>query len=596
MAEVELGTEKSMINSVCYTDILETIQISKSHILELSSSSFTSEKRTFIEPHNATLAPNPALHHSVQSIMSRCPECGSFVLQKPDPFELNIPIAPQTLARISRLWTTNDPAQEPELALIRPVAKKAAARLACLDSEIFRLRDHLRDLEEEHAALAEYHAKNSTILSPMRRIPSEILGEIFSWSLLLSSAPDVKASPWVLTHVSRRWRAVAVTKFSLWSYIFLDFSCRRTYSLDMVRTQIQRASTLNISFYGSRDSDSHPQINMLQLLLERSSIWEELRLQLIPALIPLITASRGRLPLLRRAWVQWNGPESQVAVESVDFFRIAPSLTDITVISEHRFVPTVLPIHHRLTRYDLDAPWATHYELLKSLPNLREVRITRDFDLPLAWPEPGEPIRLLQLRRLYVSRIECLAYLTAPALESLVIHSHGGDETRSHLHPFVMRSSCRLRRLCMSGLPDPQDVGDILQQQPSITEVAIMVRDEETQDEDTERDALTALFTRFTITNSTAILPHICELHFGCRNAEAIYYPLYLDMVDSRWNADSCALKAAELVLPNTESHPDPESLMRIETLRQAGMQIVLLSGTIAQDRADQWFLIPPRA
>ncbi|KAJ7260351.1 hypothetical protein B0H12DRAFT_1181996, partial [Mycena haematopus] len=149
-------------------------------------------------------------------MVSPCSTCGAFVTSNTGEFELNITIAPWTLARISQLLTTNEPPQDAELSLILPVARKTAARLACLEAEISRLRDQLTQLEEERAALAKYHAQNAIILSPLRRMPSEVLGEIFSWTLPLKRALDIADSPWVLTHVSRRWRAIAVSKSSLW--------------------------------------------------------------------------------------------------------------------------------------------------------------------------------------------------------------------------------------------------------------------------------------------------------------------------------------------------------------------------------------------
>ncbi|KAJ7483482.1 hypothetical protein FB451DRAFT_991164, partial [Mycena latifolia] len=65
-------------------------------------------------------------------------------------------------------------------------------------------------------------------LSPLRRMPPELLGEIFSWTL-----PSVqealgrrrfqdKHSPWVFTQVCHRWRAVALSTPSLWSQIVIN--------------------------------------------------------------------------------------------------------------------------------------------------------------------------------------------------------------------------------------------------------------------------------------------------------------------------------------------------------------------------------------
>ncbi|KAF7343726.1 ABC protein [Mycena sanguinolenta] len=525
-------------------------------------------------------------------MMSQCSACGASAIADSDEFEFSIKTGPQTLARISQLLATNEPPQEPELAVLRPVAQKTAARLACLDAEISRLQDQLKQLQDERASLAEYHAQNTTILSPMRRIPSEILGEIFLSSLPSKCALKVQDSPWVLTHVCRLWRAVAVSNSSLWTRIHVNFANGEKYSLDMARTQIERARTLRIGFYGSRDDDSGPQVNVLQLLLERSSIWQELRLGLIAALVPLLTEYSERLPLLRRAWVQWDGPGSQVGIDSLDFLALAPSLTDITVFSEYRFIPTLLPSHHQLTRYDFDAPWTTHYELLRSLPNLQEVRIVRNFDRSVPWPAPGDPIQLVHLRRMCVSDSRILNYLIAPVLESIAIYDRKNLATNSHLERFITRSSCAVRRLCIAGLPDVQSTEEILRQHPFMTQLALWITDPHAENENSERDLLTRFLIRFTVSNSTRILSHLSKLHFGCENANAISYSLYLNMVDSRWSSSDCHLEDTELLLPNAAADLDPEFLSRMETLIQRGMHISFLLGESAHTRAEQWFHI----
>ncbi|KAJ6503762.1 hypothetical protein C8R45DRAFT_973667 [Mycena sanguinolenta] len=520
--------------------------------------------------------------------MSRCSACGAFPSSNSDQFELNITITPRTMARISDLLTTNEPPQEPELLVLRPVTQKTAARLASLDAEISHLKDQLRQLQEERAALGKYHAQNTTILSPLRRMPDEILEEIFFWSLSSSRLLDVEDSPWALTHVSHRWRAIAISKSSLWSHIYLDFSIEMEYPWAMVRTQIQRARTLNISFYGSRDRDSHPQVDLLRLLLECSFVWEELRLQLTPALIPLLSAFRGRLPLLRKAFIRWDDPEGEADIDSLDFFTFSPSLADITVYCQHHFVPTLLPMHYQLTRYDFEAPWATHYELLKSLPNLQEMRIMRRFDRGVPWPQAHEPIHLVHLRKMHVSHVQCLDYLGAPVLQSISFGSHRSVDAHRHLEPFITRSSCVLHRLCIAGLPDTLCAEEILNQYSSITEFALRIVDIK-GNEKIERDVLTTFFTRFTVSNSTQILPHISKLDISCENAHAIPYSLYLNMLHSRWSTPSCSLKAAELLFPNAIVDPDPESLAKMRTLCQAGMQISFLSGDFAEKRANQW-------
>ncbi|KAJ7246152.1 hypothetical protein B0H12DRAFT_768396 [Mycena haematopus] len=240
-----------------------------------------------------------------------------------------ITTAPRTLARYHHLLNTNEPPQDSDLALIRPLAEKTAARLAYLEAERLRLKDQMKQLEAEHAMLSKYQSQNTTILSPLRRIPLEILAEIFSCTLprVPEAPPDIAESPWVLTHVSSRWRAVAVSKSSLWSQIYLNFWLEQDYSSAMIKTQIERARRLEIRFHGSEDVESRPQIAMWRLLSKHSSIWEELFIELTSDLVPHLEALRGPLPALRRARVQWDSAASQEDVESIGCFRMAVSLS-----------------------------------------------------------------------------------------------------------------------------------------------------------------------------------------------------------------------------------------------------------------------------
>ncbi|KAJ7683132.1 hypothetical protein B0H17DRAFT_942197, partial [Mycena rosella] len=117
---------------------------------------------------------------------------------------------------------SNTPPQDAELVFIRAVVSKTGARLADVEKEISGLRRRLQQLEEERASLSKYQAQNNAVFSPLRRMPPEVLAEIFSWTLPslfeATNRPkfDTKHSPWVLTHISSRWRAVALSTPSLW--------------------------------------------------------------------------------------------------------------------------------------------------------------------------------------------------------------------------------------------------------------------------------------------------------------------------------------------------------------------------------------------
>ncbi|KAJ7692103.1 hypothetical protein B0H17DRAFT_1010681, partial [Mycena rosella] len=133
--------------------------------------------------------------------------------------------SPEMLARHHKLLATNEPPIGFELPYIKSIVSNTSARLVCLEKNISQRKDPVAQLEEERTSLSSYYFQNLAILSPLRRMPPEMLCEIFSQTLPSVSEAmeyerwDVKHSPWVLTHVSSRWRAVALATPSLWSQV-----------------------------------------------------------------------------------------------------------------------------------------------------------------------------------------------------------------------------------------------------------------------------------------------------------------------------------------------------------------------------------------
>ncbi|KAJ7312474.1 hypothetical protein DFH08DRAFT_659904, partial [Mycena albidolilacea] len=96
-----------------------------------------------------------------------------------------------------------------------------------LDDEIANLQKKLKRLEEEHTVWFRYQTQNNAILSPLRRMPLEILHKIFSSALPLIGdmrGSDMGQIPWLLTQISSHWRAIAISTSSLWSRITIDYS------------------------------------------------------------------------------------------------------------------------------------------------------------------------------------------------------------------------------------------------------------------------------------------------------------------------------------------------------------------------------------
>ncbi|KAJ7210216.1 hypothetical protein B0H12DRAFT_958752, partial [Mycena haematopus] len=109
---------------------------------------------------------------------------------------------------------SNEVPLDSEIPTIRSGISKIDASLACIHDEIVQLQSRLKQLEAERERLASYRAQSCAILSPLRRMPPEILGEIFLWTI--PALPDQRYSPWFLTHICCRWREIAVSSPLLW--------------------------------------------------------------------------------------------------------------------------------------------------------------------------------------------------------------------------------------------------------------------------------------------------------------------------------------------------------------------------------------------
>ncbi|KAJ6580867.1 hypothetical protein B0H19DRAFT_486595 [Mycena capillaripes] len=524
--------------------------------------------------------------------VSRCSECGSLSRPshslEPEVFNAaDTPPSPGT--RHYRLLNSNEAPDDSELPFIRSVISKTDAQL-----------ERLKPVVEAYTSLSNYRAINSTILSPLRRMPAELLREIFAWTLpslrddWSRGRFEIQASPWVLTHVSSRWRAVSLSTPSLWSRVAIEYfgssDPSSGYPLSVVEAQIQRAQKLKIHFYACEKVDTSPQLQMFQFLSQHSERWEELSIGITAELVPLLAALRDRVPSLRRLWINWNCRESQRGVQSIDSFQTASSLVDFGTFHEYRFIPIAFPIH-QLTRYQLDGPWDTHKDILTRALNLVEARITIDFDdQSQAWLDSDDIFDLTRLQRLYVSDSGLLDRFRAPALEELALAVQDDDnpDILQLLEAFIGRSACPLRRLCLKECPNAHTTITILEKIPRITELSIIIHD---FDACPQINALMEALTVKTMPGSggmaSAVAPELQSLRFGCTDESYIDAKLCLKMLRSRWEVEDRALKTAALL---TNLRPGSDSVVRgLRALRQEGLDILLLEGLQATDQIDSW-------
>ncbi|KAJ7314375.1 hypothetical protein DFH08DRAFT_755855, partial [Mycena albidolilacea] len=115
------------------------------------------------------------------------------------------------------LDANNDPPAEHNLLSIRESVSRGSARRAFLDTKISSLQAKLDKLLEERDSLDTEIRKHEGALSPLRRIPPEVLSLIFDFASPFTECfVIIEDGPWPLSAVCSRWRSIALCQPSLW--------------------------------------------------------------------------------------------------------------------------------------------------------------------------------------------------------------------------------------------------------------------------------------------------------------------------------------------------------------------------------------------
>ncbi|KAI0694203.1 hypothetical protein BC835DRAFT_1415455 [Cytidiella melzeri] len=117
---------------------------------------------------------------------------------------------------------------------------KITAKIQDAEQELERIvresHEVIRDLEQERAVVADGIARTLAYLSPIRRLPHELLGQIFTFIF-----EDYPCCSWVLSAVCQLWRRQVLSMPRLWSKIRLVTTPNA--SPDTVRLWLERSGT-----------------------------------------------------------------------------------------------------------------------------------------------------------------------------------------------------------------------------------------------------------------------------------------------------------------------------------------------------------------
>ncbi|KAJ7601510.1 hypothetical protein DFH06DRAFT_1312196 [Mycena polygramma] len=501
-----------------------------------------------------------------------------------EPFSLPGKVSPE----IDHLLKTNDVPLDSQIPAIREIISE---RIDALDTMIGALDVQIRHLQATRAQLARRRSETAdcahqfcAIPSPVRRVPQELISEIFALLTAQDRARLGSKPPWRLGFICRSWRRYAFSYSLLWSSLTISTDRQwhphtTTRMLSKLQAQLLRSATgpLDISWSGVSDD---PETQVLDLVLPDSNHWRTVRFD--------ISGSKPVLDWLQPVYGKLDRLERLEVINAArtifpDIFAAAPKLREVAFfsrrhISGHKpaFDAHITIPWGQITHYRGELSFARQLDILFAAPNLSSCAL--DIVEPHNFVPPIDtPVLLAHLRRLCVDRVGSLLNITAPKLEELC--SVYSVHMIPRIVPFIRRASCTLQRMCLWQCPLSSELITALRALPTLTYLLLE------NDHHREPDGVD-FFTAMAVSGTASdICPHLTAMVYGYEYWESAgSQDSFVTMARSRFRptpsgpSDSFSLRvlvAASYL--DGYAPPAPGMKARLQILQDEGLDVAFL-------------------
>lgn len=390
------------------------------------------------------------------------------------------------------LLQTNDPPSDSDASrLLGTLLKDAAQEIDDLDKEVDRLLTNARAAQKRRRKLQSLIDNYKSIISPLRRFPTEVLAEIFLWTP--KSLPggyhydvfDVTAGPWVVSQVCRRWRSMALSCSAMWSSMSLQVSEWQDFDLkdpiSLVNEALHRSGGRDLRFQLDCRLPQQVQQDMLEAFARHAPRWKDVDLRIPPALLPVLNACNGSLPLLSKLRIDvdtaYDSGSVLHASEEVIAFQQSQHLRSIT-IDGFRSPETMLKLPWtQLTSIEIyKATRSAMKTILQAVPSLEDLVI--EFEES----DGGESATIVHpsLRKLALFGGGTMpSDIVLPALADIFISRNGEPGLKCHI--FALRavnnlvgcSHCNLSKISFRDVLLNDEVASLLRETPTVTSLCV---------------------------------------------------------------------------------------------------------------------------
>jgi len=384
-------------------------------------------------------------------------------------FSPPLPLSPTT----PDLCTSNRQVNDTEVTGILQAISGAERDVAELVQQI---KTNPRDIgiRQRYFACVHFLEEHKGLLSSVRRLPYELLAQIFDFCAN-DLEPCWTVPPWTLAHVSRQWRAVALSFPEIWGVIppiRLAMKDKGKKFIPLLRKLLDRSGEHPLSLHVSSNEVgiiNHP---IFQLLITHCMRWRTLVMELevsdFQALTQFIRRRLSSLYSLKLS-IRMSHDGDYVLKP----FSIAPMLREVEIDCPQT-LQLLLP-WEQLTRYtERSTDPIGVIQVLSVSSEMNYFSYSTRAIIPIQGH--FEPMVLTKITTLHltfynqwVSGTSIIASLTLPALTDLHVRSLNTSLV-DDLIGITLRSNCILQKLSIHSLPVKGGLTRILLFTPFLTE------------------------------------------------------------------------------------------------------------------------------
>ena len=465
--------------------------------------------------------------------ISQCRRCGTEISYD---FEITIPSSPAL--ELLQSGVVPDPSTA---LLIKDLLVNARVTLCSVNHEIEKISKFLSYLREKSEALEDTISQHAQSLTPIRRIPDDILSEIFSLVLHPYSEINARSGPLLFSRVCRAWRQCAQTSQRIWASF--GVSSNQAPTSTIVRSWLSHARSIPLSPHIHLEvtpSDARRAWPAIAEVIAYCDRWQNLVITSPISVLRSFNSVQGRLPSLEYLSIKLHANESHH--QCIEAFVLAPRLRRL-----HQQITGVLS--------QIRLPWGqlTHLELdiecdydrlrfmeesllstFQELVGLIDLSLTCNCECRERRDIPLIPVTLHHLQYLKIVLPDLMGdifeMIRCPALKSISIEQADIYWTyRPFLSFLGTLSSLESITICLMSLGDPDEPPDLiptLRAVPTVKYLWINSMDADIPDR--------LLHSMTCPANGPYLLPALRELDIDATMSDL----LFIDVVKSRINGN----------------------------------------------------------